>query len=443
MNGNRQSDELLAVLTALCDDLAWGRQTDVERLYALTRADAGPARLVRLAEAFGMMLVRVESREFQSAGLIEELKARNAQLEEAKRLLAERNIDLEQAVREVYNPDGQGVVGQCPAMRVVLNLAMSIARRPINTLILGPTGTGKEVFARLIHFNSPRRDGPFVAVNCTAIPDTLFESAMFGIEKGVATGVGARKGLIEEASGGTLFLDELADMSLPNQAKLLRVLEEREVMRVGSAKSVPVDINLISATNVRLENAVREGRFREDLYYRVNVAEIRLPPLRERGDDILLLARFFLERHCAAMKRSRVNLSLAAQELLLRYPWPGNVRELNNEMERLAALTPGDVAELAHLSPRLLAAENLSAVSAPAPAAELLPPAHAGEDTAGASLEGEAGGAGELNLQAAEQRLIQKALELTAGKRSQAAALLGITREGLRKKLLRFEGGQQ
>ena len=190
-------------------------------------------------------------------------------------------------------------------MRKIIQLALTIARRPINTLILGPTGSGKEVIAKLIHFNSPRCQGPFIAVNCTAIPDSLFESEMFGIEKGVATGVSARKGLIEEASGGTLFLDELADMTLPNQAKLLRVLEEREVMRVGSSKPISVDIKIIAATNVNLEEAVRKGTFRQDLYYRINVAEIRLPPLKERGDDILLLAQLFLERHCAYMGRPR------------------------------------------------------------------------------------------------------------------------------------------
>ena len=188
------------------------------------------------------------------------------------------------------------IIGRCPAMRQVVAQALAIARRPINTLILGPSGTGKEIFAKTIHYHSPRRDAPLRGrPSCTAIPTRL--KAMFGIEKGVATGVSARRGLVEDASGGTLFLDELADMSLPNQAKLLRVLEEREVLRVGSARPVPVDIKVIAATNVDLRQAVARGRFREDLYYRLNVAELTLPPLRERGDDILLLARHLLAQH--------------------------------------------------------------------------------------------------------------------------------------------------
>lgn len=225
-----------------------------------------------------MMTVKVEAREFQRAGLIEELEQRNRELEEARARLQERNVQLVETLRREYNV--RRVIGHCDAMNRVVSQALAIARRPINTLILGPTGTGKEVIAKTIHYHSPRREAPFVAVNCTAIPDSLFESEMFGIEKGVATGVNARRGLVEEASGGTLFLDELADMSLANQAKLLRVLEEREVLRVGSAKPVPVDIKIIAATNVNLEEAVKDGRFREDLYYRINVAELRLPPAR-------------------------------------------------------------------------------------------------------------------------------------------------------------------
>lgn len=293
--GTRDAVDVLEKLIRLCDDLAWGRPADENALFALTRKGASTPQLERLAEAFGMMTVKVEAREFQRAGLIEELEQRNQELEEARARLQERNVQLVETLRREYNV--RRVIGHCDAMRRVVNQALAIARRPINTLILGPTGTGKEVIAKTIHYHSPRREAPFIAVNCTAIPDSLFESELFGIEKGVATGVNARRGLVEEASGGTLFLDELADMSLTNQAKLLRVLEEREVVRVGSAKPTPVDIKVIAATNADLERAVKEGRFREDLYYRINVAELRLPPLRERGDDILLLARHLLEQH--------------------------------------------------------------------------------------------------------------------------------------------------
>lgn len=418
---NEKNAGLLPLLTDLCGALALGNHADTDRLFDLTREGAGPDELVRLAEAFGMMLVRVEARDFQNMQLIQQLRTKNAELEALHRVLVERNDELQKTVEAMYTP-GNGIIGQSEPMRRVFDLARSIARRPINTLILGPTGTGKEVLARFLHHHSVRSRGPFIAVNCTAIPDTLFESAMFGIEKGVATGVNFRKGLVEEASGGTLFLDELGEMSLANQAKLLRVLELGEVMRVGSARPVPVDVHLVAATHADLEKAVREGRFREDLFYRVNVVELRLPPLCERGDDILLLAQAFLERCCAEMGRERLTLSPAVQGLLLRYPWPGNVRELNNEMKRAAALTPGSVVELTNLSARILESG-------------------AGREYLCRSEEKAGRGITELplNLQEAEALLIRRALEEAGGRKARAAELLGITREGLRKKLQRME----
>ena len=405
-------DKLYSLLTDLCGSLALGQHTDPERLFELTREGSGPDELVRLAEAFGMMLVH-------NSQLVRELQLKNAELESLHRVLVQKNNALQKDVETLRSADS-GVIGQCEAMRRVFELARIIAARPINTLILGPTGTGKEVLARYIHSHSPRRDKPFVAVNCTAIPDTLFESAMFGIEKGVATGVDKRKGLIEEASGGTLFLDELAEMDLANQAKLLRVLELGEVTRVGSTRPVPVDINLVCATNVNLEQAVREGRFREDLFYRVNVVELHLPPLCERGDDILLLAQSFLEKSCAEMGRERLSLTPAAQALLLRYPWPGNVRELNNEMKRAAALTPGESVGVRHLSPRVLGSEAV-------------------KDYLGSQKKASSAKNLPLNLRDAEAVLIRRALKAAEGSKSRAAELLGITREGLRKKLQRME----
>ena len=540
-------NDLLDNLIDLCDDLAWGRPASEDRLFGLTApqtpaqasgqgaqqpspqpgAGTVPERYARLAEAFGMMLVKVEAREFQQAQLIAELRDRNEELEEARRLLTERNQRLAHTLQDSFQP--RRLIGQCAAMRAVTDMALSIARRPINTLLLGPTGAGKEVVAKLIHYSSPRREGPFIAVNCTAIPEALFESEMFGIERGVATGVSARKGLVEEADGGTLFLDELADMPLPHQAKLLRVLEGREVVRVGSSRAIPVDIKVVAATNADLAQAVREGRFREDLYYRINVAEVHLPPLCERGDDILLLAQHFLERHCAQMGRPRLTISFGARDLLRRYAWPGNVRELNNEMERAAALTIGDRVEVGDLSPRIAGPvgaggsgggagggtaaasagrETASAGSAghapgltagaegsggaPCPAGSLpgagsLPdagafpgagyqppsvaspsPAFVAAVSAGAGQPGISGGAGvpgttgttdmtgtagdtgasretgvagaadRFNLHGLERETILAALDHAGGNKSRAAELLGITREGLRKKLLRF-----
>ena len=359
---------------------------------------------------------------FCRAELLEKVEQLSQELGKSSLRLHEENRQVVETLQKEYNV--RRIIGRCPAMRQVVAQALAIARRPINTLILGPSGTGKEIFAKTIHYHSPRRDAPFVAVNCTAIPDSLFESEMFGIEKGVATGVSARRGLVEEASGGTLFLDELADMSLPNQAKLLRVLEEREVLRVGSARPVPVDIKVIAATNVDLRQAVARGRFREDLYYRLNVAELTLPPLRERGDDILLLARHLLAQHAHNMERAALTLAPATQQCLLAYDWPGNVRELSNEMERAAALTVDTVIRPSDLSPKLLAAlarHGCIKTSATAPR-EPLPDIRT-----------------TFNLEQAERLLVQRALDACQGNKSRAAELLGITREGLRKKLLRLD----
>ena len=427
--------KFLTTLISLCDDLAWGRPASEEQLFDLTRPDAGPIDYVRLAEAFGMMLVKVESREFHRDELIAELQARNAELEEARALLAQRNRHLMQTVQDAYQP--RRLIGASEVMRRVVDLALSIAKRPINTVILGPTGAGKEVVAKMMHYNSPRREGPFVAVNCSAIPENLFESEMFGIEKGAATGVAFRRGLVEDASGGTLFLDEVGEMSLAHQAKFLRVLEEQEVQRVGRSKPLAVDVKVVAATNVSLETAVREGRFRSDLYYRINVAEIRLPPLRDRGDDILLLAQHFLEEHCARMGRSRLALSAGARQALLVYAWPGNVRELGNEMERAASLTVGELVEAGDLSPRILDARPAPAISSE-PAAPLSTCSGIPRNANGSPPDHGPTVGADLNLQHLERRVVSEALVRCAGNKTKAADLLGITREGLRKKLQRL-----
>ncbi|UQZ90974.1 sigma-54-dependent Fis family transcriptional regulator [Deltaproteobacteria bacterium Smac51] len=397
-------DELLRRLTRLCEDLAWDRPADEELLYSLTDPGGVPPELAALAEAFGLMLVKLEARKMHQESLITDLSARNLELDEARAELARRNVALSLAVEETFH--SRRLVGQCPAIRQVADLALSIAKRPINTMILGPTGSGKEVVAKMIHYNSPRRENNFVAVNCTAIPETLFESEMFGIEKGVATGVAQRRGLVEEADGGTLFLDEVADMSLTNQAKLLRVLEEREIRRVGAAKDKPVDLMVISAANIDLNKAVAEKKFREDLFYRLNVAEVRLPPLAERGEDVLLLAANFLESHARRLGRTGLSLTRAAQTALLAYGWPGNVRELNNEMERAAALTVGEAIEPEDLSLKIRAA---ALEVAPAPAAG--------------------------RLADMEKRTVEAALARHGGNKSRAAKELGLSREGLRKKM--------
>ena len=421
----KKDNDFLRSMIDLCENLAFGRKADEDILFSLTRKGVVPDDFTRLAEAFGMMLVKVEAREFHRDELINDLQARNEELENARRLLAERNVHLTRNLQKEYHTNR--IIGQCEAMRQVVKLALSLANRPINTLVLGPTGAGKEIIAKAIHFNSARCGNPFIAVNCTAIPESLFESEMFGIEKGVATGVQARKGLIEEANGGTLFLDEIADMSLVNQAKLLRVIEERELTRVGSSRPIPLDIKVIAATHQNLFQSVQEGRFREDLYYRLNVAEIRLPLLRDRGEDVLLLAQIFLERHCANMGRPRLKLSPEAKTRLMAYNWPGNVRELNNEMERASALTVGDVVTGADLSFRLLDGTGPGGQRYDRENGEAAKP-HAPHHSPELPL----------NIQLAEQILINEALKKAQGNKSKAAELLGLTREGLRKKLLRL-----
>lgn len=490
------SSAIFTTLIDLCDDIAWARPANEDTLFALTADTSITEQQQKLAEAFGLMLVKIEAREYERNQVIAELTKKNEELEEARKLLSERHTNLALSIQDTQK---RNFVGQCEAMENVRTMALSIARRPINTLVLGPTGAGKEVIAKLIHFSSPRREGPFVAVNCTAIPETLFESEMFGIEKGVATGVTARKGLIEEAHGGTLFLDELADMSLANQSKLLRVLENRELTRVGSSKTIPVDIKIIAATNANLIQAIEKGLFREDLYYRINVAEIRLPPLCERGEDILLLARKFLDHHCDLMGRGRLTLSLEARQCLLAHLWPGNVRELNNEMERAAALTIGNMVSIKDLSPRLQTVNQTNQVQNKKPAQNPDSPANelirnlaatitATQNTFRISQSGQTpqspqesakflgspslqtptkvsltdssqskqspvqenqallekksceqnDSLSSYNLQSIERDIIVRALQETQGNKKRTAELLGITREGLRKKLLRM-----
>jgi Nif-specific regulatory protein len=218
-----------------------------------------------------------------------------------------------------------------------------VAKTDLAVLVLGENGTGKEVVAQSIHYQSHRRAQPFIAVNCAAIAETLLESELFGHEQGAFTDAReTRIGKFELASGGTLFLDEIGDLSAAGQAKLLRVLEEKVVVRVGGSKPIHTDVRVIAATNQNLDQMVRQRKFRQDLYFRLNVLPLELPPLRDRGDDILILAAHFLEHFCRQAKRTRLKFSAAARQKLLKHPWPGNVRELRNLTERLAYLVSGD-----------------------------------------------------------------------------------------------------
>jgi Nif-specific regulatory protein len=239
--------------------------------------------------------------------------------------------------------EGVQLVGQCPAIEALRSTIRRVADTELAILILGENGTGKEVVSQSVHYLSRRRDEPFVAVNCAAIAETLLESELFGHEKGAFTDAHeARQGKFELASGGTLFLDEIGDLSLSGQAKLLRVLEEKVVVRVGGSKPIHTDARVIAATNQNLADMVRAKRFRQDLHFRLNVVTLQLPPLRERGDDVMLLAEHFVADFCRKAHRKPLVFSPAARARLEAHAWPGNIRELRNLMERLAYLAPGD-----------------------------------------------------------------------------------------------------
>ncbi|MHB1425113.1 MAG: sigma-54 interaction domain-containing protein [Gemmataceae bacterium] len=235
-----------------------------------------------------------------------------------------------------------GVVGESPAMREITRLVRLVAPTPASVLLVGETGTGKEVLARAIHRLSPRAEGPYVRVNCCALAESLLESELFGHVKGAFTGaIDNKTGRFEAAHGGTIFLDEISSMSAKLQVKLLRVLQEKEFERVGESRTIHVDTRVIAATNQYLEDEIVAGRFRDDLYYRLNVVSLELPPLRERREDIPALARYFLERHCEEHRRESPELTPEVIKILLDHDWPGNVRELENYMERAVVLSDG------------------------------------------------------------------------------------------------------
>ena len=343
-----------------------------------------------------------------------EEQAHRVRAEGRARQLEQRLTTLRQELDERYGFDR--IVGRAPSFRETLTRAAKVAPTETTVLLTGESGTGKELVARAIHHASPRADGPFVAINCAALPETLVESELFGHERGAFTGADKQKpGRFELAAGGTLFLDEVAELPPSVQAKLLRVLQEHEFQRVGGTGTLRADVRLITATNRDLARAVEEGEFREDLYYRMNVFQVHLPPLRERGDDILLLANHFVRELGSRIGRGEPGLSRDAQELLRSYRWPGNIRELANAVERALILADGG----------------------------LLAAAHFGLDgTRGQRLEAGNGQASEKSLPEGladvEKRAIRAALEHTKGNKTQAAVILGITRTKLHTRLKRF-----
>ncbi len=273
---------------------------------------------------------------------LEELELKAERALEHRRLLTRLLLaDRRELVHSFDN-----IVGESPAMRRIFDIVRKVAPSNATVLILGETGTGKELIAEAIHRNSARKEGPFVKVNCAALPENLLESELFGHERGAFTGADRQRiGRFELANEGTLFLDEIGTMSLATQAKVLRVLQEREFERLGGTRTIRSDVRLIAATNRDLEEAIEAGEFREDLYYRLNVVTIRMPPLRERKEDIIPLATTFLERFARDMKKPLRGFSPGALRVLTRYNWPGNIRELENTIERAVLMSDGEIIE--------------------------------------------------------------------------------------------------
>jgi Nif-specific regulatory protein len=329
--------------------------------------------------------------------------------------LAQQNANLWREVENRFST--HGIIGTGPRIQQVVRLIERIRDSVVNVLITGESGTGKEMAAKAIHYTSPRARRAFVALNCAALPETLVESELFGIEKGVATGVNPRVGQFQKADGGTLFLDEIGDLSLAAQAKILRVLQERVVERVGSRTPIPVDVRLLCATNKDLEAEIAKGTFREDLYYRIKVIHIHLPPLREIREEIPLLANHFLKEYCRENGHAPMEFAPEVVRKLSASPWPGNVRQLRNEVTRLAACSHGPVITEDDLWEGI----PMPGRDQPAPSPKAKRPQ---------SLK--------RAIEDLEREMISDALQNTRNNQQQAARLLGLSRQGLINKMKRY-----
>ncbi len=421
-----------------------GEKSVLGVLYLDRRAEDGAfdARAAALLEAFADQA----SLALQTAALVRENLARAAELEAAGRRLAEANRALEEALgartaelrsaREEaararsdlqikYRYDR--LVGRSAPMRTLLSLVDKVVDSTVPVLVEGESGTGKELVARAIHFNGPRASRPFAVENCAAVPDTLIENELFGHDRGAYTGADrAQEGLFERADGGTVFLDEVGDMSPEMQKKLLRVLQEGEVRRVGGKTVLKVDVRVLSASNRDLARMVKEGQFREDLFYRLCVVRIRIPPLRERREDVPLLCAHFLDRIAEEAGGKAPRLESGALDALSAYPWPGNVRELENEIRRAATLCEGAISAEA-LSPHV---RDARAASRGAGAPSYSVPLPGGESPGGKTLRDA--------VEGLERVMLQAVLKETGGNKTRAARTLGLSRLGLRKKMARY-----
>jgi Nif-specific regulatory protein len=346
-----------------------------------------------------------------------EEQRRLALLEGRARKLEERVASLRDALEERYGFDQ--IIGRAPSLKEALALAAKVAPAETTVLLTGESGTGKELVARAIHHASPRADGPFVAVNCAALSETLLESELFGHDRGAFTGADRQKpGRFELATGGTLFLDEVGELPLTVQVKLLRVLQNREFERVGGTTTLHADVRLVAATNQDIDRAVEAGSFREDLYYRLNVFRVHLPPLRDRGEDILFLAEHFVRTLSAQMGKPEAGLSRDAHEALMAHPWPGNIRELQNAIERALIMSEGGLITAAQLGVVPRADRAPSASQPDQPPSRVITP--------------------DSRLPEVEKRLVLEALSRAKGNKSRAARILGISRSQLYTRMSRF-----
>lgn len=406
-------------------DLMMGDGTGME---VLDRArQRSPATQVLLVTAHGSVEIAVEAMRRGAYGFLEKplsVATARAQVDKAleKRVLLRDNASLRRIARSAV-PDGSAgvLIGKSPAFQAAMDLVRRSAPSKASVLITGESGTGKELIARAVHASSDRASKPFIVVNCGAIPADLIESELFGHEKGAFTGALSRHvGLFREADGGTVFLDEVGEVPLPLQVKLLRALQERKVRAVGGSQELPVDVRIVAATNRDLAQMVRERTFREDLYYRLNVLRIHLPPLRERTEDLGALIEHFRLRFAAEQGREHLEFSHEALRAMLSYDWPGNVRQLENAVERAVTLAQGHVIALDDLPEELLG-------TAGATSGEIVLP----ED--GINLE--------ATLEQIERSLLRQALDRAGGVRTRAAQYLGLSFRSFRYRLQKIGMG--
>lgn len=375
---------------------------------------------VIMMTAFGTIEMAVEAMKKQAYDYItkpfknEELKLTIKKALENCRLIKE-NRRLNEALSERYRHGN--IIGRSKPMLKIFDLIGKIALSKASILIAGPSGTGKELIAKAIHFESPRKDRPFVSINCGALTETLLESELFGHERGAFTGaIAMKKGRFELADGGTLFLDEVGEMPASLQVKLLRVLQEMEFERVGGTRSIKVDVRVLSASNRILKEEVAEGLFREDLYYRLNVITIEVPPLRERSEDIKLLVQHFIEKYRRDGGKSEIEISPEAWKALFQYPWPGNVRELENVIERAVVLKSDNFIRVEDLPIEVSGTQQELDVEGFIP---IHAPLH-------------------QTLEAIEEKLIRRALKNCNNIQSRAAEMLGITKSLMQHKIRKF-----